>query len=113
LSRLPGYRVLHYRLNYKFLSETKTINPIYAIPLRITRGNNIAISATPESSIEFEADGQSSFNGSKLLQERKLFLNYKYEREGYTYHCQDTLSFRNRIRDGVNEWQDENPENYK
>lgn len=24
----------------------------------------------------------------------------------------DTLTFRNRIRDGVNEWQDENPDHY-
>lgn len=76
-------------------------------------GNNISISSAPESDIIFEPDGASSFNGIKLLQERKIFLNYKYKEEDYTYHCQDTLTFRNRIRDGVNEWQDENPENYK
>lgn len=75
-------------------------------------GNEITVSSTPQSSIKIEADGQSSFNGSKLLQGRKLFLNYKYVQDGFTYHCQDTLTFRNRIRDGVNEWQDENPENY-
>lgn len=75
-------------------------------------GENIAISSAPGSTNIFEADGASSFNGSKLLQDRKIFLNYKYQDGNLTYHFQDTLSFRNRIRDGVNEWQDENPENY-
>lgn len=56
----------------------------------------------------------SSFNKSKLLQGRKLFLNFKYSNgDGTSTVVTDTLSFRNRIRDGVNEWQDENPEHYK
>lgn len=75
-------------------------------------GNDIVVSSAQGSSNTYEADGASAFNGSKLLQERKIFLNYKYAANGLTYHCQDTLTFRNRIRDGVNEWQDENPENY-
>ena len=40
-------------------------------------------------------------------------LKYKYEKDGLVYHATDTLTFRNRIRDGVNEWQDENQEHYK
>jgi hypothetical protein len=76
-------------------------------------GDNVTIGSAPGSTNTFEADGTSAFNGSKLLQERKLFLNYKYQAGDLTYHCQDTLTFRNRIRDGVNEWQDENPDNYK
>lgn len=75
-------------------------------------GTNISLGSTSESTNTFEPNGTSSFNGSKLLQERKLFLNYKFVEEGLTYTCQDTLTFRNRLRDGVNEWQDENPENY-
>ena len=63
------------------------------------------------------ADGVSGtgrFNGDKLLQNRKLYLDYSYlNAAGNTVTVTDTLSFRNRIRDGVNEWQDENPENYK
>lgn len=60
------------------------------------------------------ADCPSHFNGAKLLQERKLFLNYSYSNgDGTTTYVTDTLAFRNRIRDGINEWQDENPENYK
>ena len=59
-------------------------------------------------------DEGSRFNGAKLLQNRKLFLNYRFAYgDGTTTFVQDTLTFRNRIRDGVNEWQDENPEHYK
>ena len=79
----------------------------------VLEGNNVTIGSASGSTNNFEADGVNSFNGSKLLQGRKLFLNYKYQEGGLTYHCQDTLTFRNRIRDGINEWQDENPENYK
>ena len=62
----------------------------------------------------------SSFNRAKLLQSRKIVLNYTYTVPGavpliggYTYHCTDTLTFRNRMRDGVNEWMDEDLSHYK
>lgn len=64
------------------------------------------------------ADGRitdlgSSWNKSRLLQDRKLFLNYSYtSADGSETVVNDTLTFRNRIRDGINEWQDENPEHY-
>jgi hypothetical protein len=77
-------------------------------------GNTVKISKADGSAIEVQPDGASTFNRAKLLQERKLFLSYKYENEdGTTSFAQDTLTFRNRIRDGVNEWQDENPDHYK
>ncbi|WP_353720993.1 DUF1735 domain-containing protein [Dyadobacter sp. 676] len=77
-------------------------------------GSNIKISRADGSAIDVKPDGSSTFNRSKLLQDRKLFLSYKYENEdGTVSYAQDTLTFRNRIRDGVNEWQDENPDNYK
>ena len=80
----------------------------------ITLDNDrIRISSAEGSSIEVLPDGESTFNRAKLLQDRKLFLNYKYDNgDGTTAYCTDTLTFRNRIRDGVNEWQDEHPENY-
>lgn len=75
--------------------------------------NNIIISSNENATFVVEADGTSTFNKAKLLQERKIYLNYKYvNEEGNTCYAQDTLTFRNRIRDGVNEWQDENPEHY-
>ncbi len=66
-------------------------------------------------SLQIEPFGDGcSFNRAKLLQNRQLYLNYKYSNgDGTTTYVQDTLSFRNRIHDGVNEWQDENPEHYK
>ena len=77
-------------------------------------GTTITISSVAGSTFVITPDGTSTFNRPKLLQDRKLFLKYKYTDpgNGYTYHCTDTLTFRNRIRDGVNEWQDENPSHY-
>ena len=59
-----------------------------------------------------EQDGDCSWNEAELLQNRKIYLKYKYEKDGKVYHAEDTLTFRNRIRDGVNEWQDENQNKY-
>ncbi len=76
-------------------------------------GDNIRVenAATNGQPIE---DLGSSFNRARLLQNRKLFLHYRYANGDDTFTVvRDTLSFRNRIRDGVNEWQDENPEHYE
>jgi len=73
---------------------------------------SISISAIAGATYAVEQDGQCSFNKARLLQDRKLFLNYKYVKNGLTFHATDTLTFRNRIRDGVNETFDENPANY-
>jgi hypothetical protein len=75
-------------------------------------GTAITLSTATGSSNTYLADGTSTYNGAKLLQNRKILLNYKYVVGANTYYCQDTLTFRNRIRDGVNEWQDENPSHY-
>lgn len=76
-------------------------------------GSSIVISTNSGSSYAVEPDGESSYNSAKLLQNRKLVLKYKYvNSDGNTCFAQDTLTFRNRIRDGVNEWQDENPSHY-
>jgi hypothetical protein len=78
------------------------------------KGTKIYLSAGTGASHAFTPDGECTFNKSKLLQDRKIFLKYKYTDalSGFTYHCTDTLTFRNRIRDGINEWQDENPSHY-
>jgi hypothetical protein len=76
-------------------------------------GGNITVSRASGSTFNFQPEGASIFNRSKLLQDRKIYLNYKYvNASGNTCYAQDTLTFRNRIRDGVNEWQDENPSHY-
>ncbi len=77
-------------------------------------GTNIIVSTNAGSTYAVVSDGASTFNRAKLLQNRKILLNYKYvNAAGNTCYAKDTLTFRNRIRDGVNEWQDENPANYK
>jgi hypothetical protein len=79
------------------------------------KGTKIYLSAGTDKSFAFTQDGECTFNRSKLLQDRKIVLKYKYTETVspfYTYHCTDTLTFRNRIRDGINEWQDENPSHY-
>ena len=77
-------------------------------------GTNIVVSTNTGSTFAVLPDGTSTFNRAKLLQNRKILLNYKYvNAAGNTCYAQDTLTFRNRIRDGVSEWQDENPANYK
>lgn len=62
-----------------------------------------------------ETPGRPSYhNGAKLIQDREIYLNYKYSnKNGTTSYVTDTLRFRNRIRDGINEWQDENTKHYK
>ena len=57
--------------------------------------------------------GTGKFNGAPLLQDRELFLEYDILGTEGRKNVQDTLCFRNRVRDGVNEWQDENIEHYK
>lgn len=58
-------------------------------------------------------DGESRLLPGKLLQDRRIVLSYCYDDEtGKTWHVRDTLAFRNRLRDGVNEWMDENPDKY-
>ncbi len=76
-------------------------------------GTNITVSTRTGSTFAVVPEGASAYNRAKLLQNRKILLNYKYvNAAGNTCYAQDTLTFRNRVRDGVNEWQDENPANY-
>jgi hypothetical protein len=76
-------------------------------------GGNITISNVEGATYQVQPDGTSTYNQAKLLQDRKIFLNYKYQNiAGNWCYAKDTLTFRNRIRDGVNEWQDENRTNY-
>ena len=82
--------------------------------LTLSPDGSILIESVPGATYAVEPDGESSFNRARLLQDRKVFLNYKYtDSKGNLWHAADTLTFRNRVRDGVNEWQDENQENYK
>jgi hypothetical protein len=80
----------------------------------VLKNGNVYLSSVATSAYTFTPDGPCVYNNPKLLQDRRIFLNYKFTNpvDGFTYHCTDTLRFRNRLRDGVNEWQDENPSHY-
>ena len=81
--------------------------------LTLNADDSITVSPVAGADVAVSADGESRFIRSRLLQDRKIVLSYSYVSDGNTCHARDTLSFRNRIRDGVNEWQDENPKNYE
>lgn len=66
---------------------------------------NITVSSATGSTYIVLPDGASTFNRAKLLQDRRIVLSYKYVSGVKTFYAQDTLTFRNRIHDGVNEWQ--------
>lgn len=76
-------------------------------------GGNVVITAVDGADFVVEPNGASTFNQAKLLQNRKVFLNYKYKNAaGNWCYVNDTLTFRNRVRDGINEWRSENPADY-
>ena len=75
-------------------------------------GDDITISSDD---VQLVPDTRRSwFNGAKLLQNRVLYLNYSYiDTKGRTIQVSDSLMFRNRIRDGISEWEDTDPEHYQ
>jgi len=85
---------------------------VQKIRMTLSDDGTISLSSVSGSGLEIVQEGECSYNKAKLLQDRKLFLSYSYKEGGLEYHCKDTLTFRNRVRDGVNEWQDENQDNY-
>lgn len=85
-----------------------------SMKLTLNPDGSITVGKSSTSEIDVRPDGESRFNQARLLQDRKIYLRYKYDNgDGTTSYVTDTLTFRNRIRDGVNEWQDENPEHYR
>ncbi|MDR2473347.1 MAG: DUF1735 domain-containing protein [Tannerella sp.] len=88
------------------LVTNKISNGAGSFILTLGANGTITVSKAPGSSVDVRADGESFFNKAVKLQDRKIFLKYKYENsDGTVSHATDTLTFRNRIRDGVNEWQ--------
>ncbi|WP_303318319.1 DUF1735 domain-containing protein [Flavivirga abyssicola] len=62
--------------------------------------NSVTIIADPSSTYQVEENGFSLWDPVK----RKFTLKYKYSDGGKDFEVEETLTFRNRIRDGINEW---------
>ena len=92
----------------------KTVTSVLSQMNLTLKGTRVYVSPGTGAAYAITADGESTFNRALKLQDRKIFLKYKYTDPvtNFTYHCTDTLTFRNRMRDGINEWQDENPSHY-
>ena len=94
---------------------TNKIGPMSgALNLHLNSDNTITVSDAT-GSLDIKSYGSGSwFNNAKLLQDRKIFLNYEYDNgDGTSTIVCDTLSFRNRVEDGVNVWRDLNSEHYE
>jgi hypothetical protein len=105
-----------------FVVNLTSVSP-YAVTTNTNSNSDLAVKITLGSDNKLtvsSADGKTAvtsgdcfFNGAKLLQDRKLHLNYSYvNAKGNTVTVSDVLSFRNRIEDGVNIWQDMDPSHY-
>ncbi len=81
--------------------------------LTLNEDNTITITADENSPVEVRPFMTSTYNNPKLLQDREIELNYEFEKDNKLYRVSDVLTFRNRVRDGVTEWRDENEENYE
>jgi hypothetical protein len=91
-----------------YFNQTTTKNELKLV----LKGEKIYVSTAAGSTNTYLQQGECTYNRAKLLQDRKIFLKYSFVVKNKTYNCTDTLIFRNRIRDGINEWQDENPSHY-
>ena len=64
---------------------------------------------------EVSFGGETTFSGDLggvFSSKQMIHVSPITDGDGTFTVVRDTLTFRNRIRDGVNEWQDENPKNY-
>ncbi|WP_158655279.1 BT_3987 domain-containing protein [Flavivirga eckloniae] len=73
----------------------------YSMKLKVnTEDNSVTIIADPSSDFQVEENGFSLWDPVK----RKFTLKYKYTVGDKDFEVEETLTFRNRIRDGINEW---------
>ena len=84
------------------ISDKKAGPLNYSFRMVIDDNNNVTISPNIASVWQVTPDGESTYNPDK----REFYINYKYQdADGNNYTAKDTLIFRNRILDGVNQWQ--------
>lgn len=73
----------------------------YAMKLKVNPvDNSVSIIADPSSTYQVQQNGLNLWDPVK----RKFTLKYKYSDGNRDFEVEETLTFRNRIRDGLNEW---------
>lgn len=83
------------------LGNVKSAGTIYGIYMLVDSNNNVEIFSNTDSGIAATSNGLSSYNPDKL----EFYLNYRYQdTNGFDCEVTDTLIFRNRMLDGVNQW---------
>lgn len=80
--------------------------------LTLNDDNTVTVSSA-DPALTVAAGATGSYNGAKLLQDREISVSFTYTYNGQTQTVTEDMKFQSRVRDGVLEWQDENPENYK
>lgn len=98
------------KLKYNHYGIPSNVGGMY---LSLNQDKSITITNDPQATVQIVQEGECKYNAAKKLQDRKIFLSYKYTDNGVTVQCKDTLAFRDRVRDGILEYRDENPVNYK
>lgn len=68
--------------------------------ITVKNDNSVVVGKNAASNIAVSQNGACTYNPSK----REFYLKYTYVNAGSTYQVTDTLIFRNRILDGVNQW---------
>ncbi|NMH89858.1 BT_3987 domain-containing protein [Flavivirga algicola] len=73
----------------------------YSMKLKVNpEDNSVTIIADPSSDYQVEENGFSLWDPVK----RRFTLKYKYSDGGKDFEVEEVLTFRNRVRDGINEW---------
>lgn len=91
----------HQTLVTNGIANLKSGGVNYGFNLTVNTDNSVDLSANTDSDLAITANGTSTYNPSK----KEFYLNYKYQDiEGNAHTVTDTLIFRNRILDGINQW---------
>lgn len=72
----------------------------FSLKLKINPDNTVDVIAEPTSQIQVQSNGVNKWDPVKRI----FTLNYKYSKDNRNFEVEETLIFRNRIRDGFNEW---------
>lgn len=83
------------------IADRKAGSVNFSFKIVVNSDNRVGIFPNQASFWQVSPDGESTYNPDK----REFYLNYKFQDvQGNNFTVKDTLIFRNRILDGVNQW---------